>query len=210
MRSALVNDHDDDDNWGQLQWKTICRCKGLCNLDHNGCSRGVLPYSMLHCPTSFTALTGSHLNFVTFEKRNVETYNKGKPYSTIEKVETPMDYLQFMQKLRLFCINSFIVKDSWTQITREEFSSYAEHIVTAWFLRSTKLELLDKQSGLQQFLTLVSDFGENILVTRKHETADQYFHRMQICLFGTVCTLPSSLDETKKETVSHMITSNYK
>ena len=58
--------------------------------------------------------------------------------------------------------------------------------------------------------TLVSDFAENILVVRKMETSDQFFHRMQICLFGTVCTLPNSLDERKKETVSHLLTSDYK
>ena len=100
--------------------KKTCRCKGQCNLDHSECSRGILPYSLVHCDTTYTALTGSYLNFVSFEKRNVETYNKGKPYSTIEKVETPMDYLQFMQKLRLFSVHSFIKMTGETPEVRSD------------------------------------------------------------------------------------------
>ena len=56
--------------------------------------------------------------------------------------------------------------------SRAEFSLYAEHIVAAWFLRSTKLELLNKQSQLRHFITLFFYFGENILVARKMETSD--------------------------------------
>ena len=82
--------------------------------------------------------------------------------------------------------------------------------MSAWFLRSTKLELLSKQGSLLNLITFVSDFGENILLPRKHEVADQFFHRLQTCLFGTVCTLPSSEDQGKTVTVSNIVTSDYK
>ena len=93
---------------------------------------------------------------------------------------------------------------------RAEFAIYAEHIIAAWYLRATKLELLGQQSQLRHLCIFTSDFGENILVKGKHETGDQFFHRLEICLFGTVSTLPSPADQTKTETVSHIITSDYK
>ena len=94
--------------------------------------------------------------------------------------------------------------------SRAQFSSYAEHIVVAWFLRATKLELMGGHCQLRHFGICTSDFGENILIKSKHETGDQYFHRLEVCLFGTVSSLPRSDDLTKTETVSSIITSDYK
>ena len=87
---------------------------------------------------------------------------------------------------------------------------YSEHIIVAWFLRATKLELMGMQSQLRHMGIYTSDFGENILVKSKHETGDQFFHRLEVCLFGTVSTLPSSPVLTTTETVSNIVTSDYK
>ena len=70
-------------------------------MNHTACSRGILPHKMLHCPTSAAALSNSTLNYVSFETRSVETYDKGVPFTTMEKVETPTEFLQFLQKFRL-------------------------------------------------------------------------------------------------------------
>ena len=93
---------------------------------------------------------------------------------------------------------------------RAEFSSYSEHILTAWFLRATKLELQMVQAKLMHLAMFTSDFGENILVKGKHETGDQFFHRLEVCLFGSVGCLSSSDDPTKTESFSNIITSDYK
>ena len=93
---------------------------------------------------------------------------------------------------------------------RAEFSSYSEHILTAWYLRATKLELQGAQGNLRHLAMFTSDFAENILVKSKHETGDQFFHRLEVCLFGTVSTLPCSDDETKTTMLSNIITSDYK
>ena len=70
-----------------------------------------------------------------------------------------------------------------------------------------------------------SDFAENIIITRKHETAgekdhinmfifhllDQHFHKLEILLFGSVSTLVTE-DDTgvhKAQDISHVITSHY-
>ena len=92
---------------------------------------------------------------------------------------------------------------------RAEFSLYSEHIIVAWFLRATKLELMGMQSQLPHLGIFTSDFGENILVKSKHETGDQFFHRLEVCLFGTVSTMPSSAVLTTTETVSNIVTSDY-
>ena len=97
-----------------------------------------------------------------------------------------------------------------SQHYRSEFSSYSEHIVSAWFLRATKLEVLKSPGMLMQTMLITSDFAENILVVRKHETSDQFFHRLQVCLYGSVCTQPSAVEPSKMESVSHIITSDYK
>ena len=77
--------------------------------------------------------------------------------------------------------------------------------------QGTKQQADDQPSlGLLNLITFVSDYVEDILLERKHETADQFFHRLETCLFGTVCTLPSSEDQHKTVTVSNTITSEYK
>ena len=71
-----------------------------------------------------------------------------------------------------------------------------------------------------------SDFAENIIITRKHETAgkkdhinmfifhllDQHFHKLEILLFRSVSTLVTE-DDTgvhKAQDISHVITSDYR
>lgn len=94
---------------------------------------------------------------------------------------------------------------------REDFLNYGEHIVASWFLRATKLELLSQVNSRQHVLVINSDFGENILVVSKHETSDQFFHRLEICLFGSVCLLARPEDENVKSyDVSYIVTSDYK
>ena len=54
----------------------------------------------------------STLNYVTFETKSVETFGKGKPYSAVEKVETPIKYSEFQVKLRWVFILQFLFQDS--------------------------------------------------------------------------------------------------
>ena len=87
----------------------------------------------------------------------------------------------------------------------------AEHIVSAWFLRATKLELLAAPVSRKNVIVINSDFGENILVISKQETSDQFFHRLEVCLFGSVCILTVQQDDKMKDyEVSYIVTSDYK
>ena len=73
------------------------------------------------------------------------------------------------------------------------------------------MELFAATETRQHILLITSDFGENILVVSKHETADQFFHRLEVCLFGSVCILSGEKDgKIEDYGVSHIITSDYK
>ena len=112
----------------------------------------------------------STLTYVKFETTEVETYGKGKPYTRTEKVETELSLSEFRA------------------LFQDEFTKYAHHIVAAWFLRSTKLELFKPSQERKSVLTIVSDFGEAYLVVKKHETSDQFFKRPEVSIHGSVCT----------------------
>ena len=174
------------------------RCKGLCNKNHSACKRGILESDFGNCSTASTALIESTLTYVRFETTEVETYGKGKSYTRVEKVETELSLSEFLKSFR------------------EEFIQYAHHIVAAWFLRSTKLELFHPTKERKNILTIVSDFGEAFLVVRKHETADQFFKRPEVNLHGSVCSflVPKADDESGQSledySMSYIVSSDTK
>ena len=98
----------------------------------------------------------------------VETHGKGKAYTRIEPVVTTLSWAAFWTKFGVL-VNEF-----------------SQHIVTAWFLTNTKVEMIRPLERRSLALFFTTDFAENILVVRKHELADQYFHRIEILLFGAV------------------------
>ena len=146
------------------------RCREKCNLNHeNKCGRGILPDNFCCCHTAVTALKDSTLTYITFETSEVETHGKGKPYTRVEKVGSELQLEEFVAKLR------------------DEFKIYSQHIIAAWYLRSTKLQLFSLSPARSAILTIGSDFGEAFLVVSKHETADQFFKRREVNLHGSVC-----------------------
>ena len=131
----------------------IFRCRSKCNKSHNNCDRGVLPSDFAYCHTAGAALVDSTITFVTFESTEVETFGKGTPYTRMDKIENEMELSEFLLSLK------------------KEFIEFAHHIVAAWFLRSTKLEVFSVSQRRASVLTIVSDFGEAYLVESKHETS---------------------------------------
>ena len=89
----------------------------------------------------------------------VETYGKGKDYTRIEPVKTQLSFDDFKQRFK------------------ELFRDYAHHIVISWYLANCKLELQVCRPARSKILFIVSDFAENVVVVRKYELSDQYFHR---------------------------------
>ena len=65
-----------------------------------------------------------------------------------------------------------------------------------------KMELIKASPRRDKTLFVTSDFAENIVLVRKHELAEQYYHRVEILLFGAVISftqdgLPGALEELK-------------
>ena len=138
------------------------RCKGLCNKTHTGCSRGVLPATFAQCRPSDQRREMLKLDFITFETKEVQTFGQGKPYTRVEKIATTYSYADFLTH------------------AKEEFSAYAEHTLTHWFLRATKLEAFAPSLIRASIVTITADFGEAIQIIAKRETSDQFYHRPEV------------------------------
>ena len=136
------------------------RCKGMCNLEHVGCSRGVLPTSLTDCPSS--SLDDIMLDFISYESKEVETFGKGKPFNRVEKIATSHRFDDFMVALR------------------KDFSIYGEHTLSYWLLRATKLEAFSPAEARANIATITADFGEAIQIVGKNETSDQFYHRPEV------------------------------
>ena len=63
----------------------------------------------------------------------------------------------------------------------------------AWFLTNTKVEMMRPLPRRSLSLICTTDFAENILVIRKRELSEQYFHRVEILLFGAVVSFAANI-----------------
>ena len=102
------------------------------------------------------------LGFITYESVEVDTYGKGAPYKRVEKVSRDYIYADFKRLLE------------------EEFHCYAEHTLSYWLLRATKIEAFAPSKARSHTVTITSDFGEAIQIVGKREASNQFFHRPEV------------------------------
>ena len=124
----------------------------------------------------------------------METYRKGKAYTRVESISTELSIPHFMASFeKLF----------------QEFSS---HTIPSWFLTNTKLELQTYSSSHTTTLFITTDFAENVVVVRKYEVSDQYFHGVEILLWGAVASyvVTKSDEELVLRQESYMVSSDYR
>ena len=138
------------------------KCKGNCNDGHDKCAQGKLPADFLSCPTVTSSISILSLGFTTYESVDVETFGKGSPYKRVEKIVREYPYEEFQSLLK------------------KEFEAYAEHTLSYWFLRATKLEAFAPSKARATAITITSDFGEAIQIVGKRETSDQFYHRPEV------------------------------
>ena len=98
----------------------------------------------------------------------METHGKGKPFTRVEPVVTSLVWEDFITKFAVI------------------FNDFARHIIVAWFLTNSKVEMMRPLPRRSLSLICTTDFAENILAIRKRELSEQYFHRVKILLFGAV------------------------
>ena len=136
------------------------RCRDLCNKEHTGCRRGILPSAATQCSSS--SPDNLTLDFISYETKDVETFGKGKPFTRMEKIATSYNFDDFMVKFKT------------------EFKAYGEHTLSYWFLRATKQEAFAPSQTRANVATITADFGEAIQIVGKNETSDQFYHRPEV------------------------------
>ena len=90
-----------------------------------------------------------------------------------------------------------------------EFSDYSEHKIEAWYLNTVKNASFTPTSQPPNTMTMISDFAQNLQLSSKKETSEEYFHKPQVALFGTVSTInvPVSEGSIKQRTISQVLSS---
>lgn len=138
------------------------RCRNLCNKDHNACMRGKLSGQFLSCSSAVSGISDLSLGFITYETNEVDTFGKGASFTRVEKVSKDYSY------------------DEFKGLLQAEFYRYAEHTLSYWFLRATKIEAFAPSKARSATVTITSDFGEAIQIVAKREVSDQFYHRPEV------------------------------
>ena len=87
--------------------------------------------------------------------------------------------------------------------TKRSFKSYAKHKLEAWHLRNVKNVASQPASQQPGTLVSVSDFAQNLKLSRKQETSEEYFHKTQIAIYGTVSNVKNS--DTNTTDIQHSL-----
>ena len=129
------------------------------------------------------------LNYVNYDLVEDPNIKEGKKvYKKTDKIETEM------------VMSDFVAKFS------NDFPGFCKHTLEGWFLNATKNAGFSNANQPAHALVCVSDFAQNLLVEKKHEVAEEYFHKSQIALFATVSTIcKESFDDQPAERVQHTI-----
>ena len=92
------------------------------------------------------------------------------------------------------------------------FPVFSHHIVSSWYLTNVKLELQKPLASRSSILFITTDFAENVLIVRKHELSDQYFHRIEILLFGAVASFVTTMEmnDPVLKQYSYLVSSDYR
>ena len=189
-----------------LTCKDICgnKCKKECEVERPHpaeCKRGIITDKFMFCPMRPTDCDNV-LSYVTYELVVDKHIKEGKKkYKKTEKIETDMVVQDFIDKFIL------------------DFPGYSKHTLEAWFLNVLKNAAFSPSNQPSHSMNCVSDFAQNLLLDKKHEVSEEYFHKTQTALFATVTSITSqirtedgSLGEKEKvqHTLSQITSSNNK
>ena len=172
------------------------KCINKCKMAHNpDCSRGKLAQNFLFCPMrlekdKIKTLESIHYGLVI----DSHTKEGKKPYKRMEKIKEEKN------------VNDFL-KDFTSN-----FLKYGKHKVENWFISTLKTASTSPKSQCQNTLFSVSDFAQNLKLSSKKETSEEYFHQKQISMFGTVSTVnvPCPGGSSQQHSLSQITTSDNK
>ena len=166
------------------------RCQERCQDDSHPaeCGRGKLPGDFMSCP-SREEHTAS-LEYISYGLVEDLHIKEGKKtYKKMEQIRSDVSLEEFH--------NKFFA----------DFEAYAEHKVVAWHLNNLKVYASTASTQNPQNMVCISDFAQNLKLSKKQETSEEYFHKTQVALFATVTTVKS---ESQQHTLSQITSSDVK
>ena len=159
---------------GCVEGVFVCRdfcgkkCRKTCTtMAHSGgCLRGKLPENFLFCPSRSSGINLEYLTYSLVIDKN--TKEGKKPFKRMDQVKEEMTFECFVEKFK------------------RNFKDFSIHKVEAWYLSTVKNYSCSPDNQVQGLLHSTSDFAQNLKLSRKHETSEEYFHKHQIALFASV------------------------
>ena len=141
------------------------RCQNKCKIPHKtNCPRGKLPDLFLNCPSRLE--NSANLEYISYGLREDTTVKEGKAtYKKMEKIKEGLSFTEFIERFH------------------KDFKSYSKHKIESWILTTIKNTSTTPKSQNPSTLFCISDFAQNIKLSTKKETSEEYFHKRQIALF---------------------------
>ena len=165
-------------------------------VSHSGeCQRGILNEEFMFCPMRSDIVNDENLEFISYELVLDKTIKEGKKaYKKMECIRQDTSFGMFVTKFK------------------KGFESYSKQKLEAWFLNTVKNIGSSNASQVPEVLFSVSDFAQNLKLSKKQETSEEYFHKTQITIFGTVSCLnvPSSENVYEQHSFSQITSSDVK
>ena len=170
--------------------RDICgkKCKKECQkITHPpDCGRGKFPENFLFCPSQDQQ--GVSLEYISYKLVEDKSIKEGKKvYKKMDQIKEDMAFETFLK-------------------FKNDFASYSCHKLEAWILNNLKSHGSDPNHQNKQNLVCVSDFAQNLKLSKKHEVSEEYFHKTQISLYATV----STMRDTRQHTLSQISSSDFK
>ena len=166
--------------------RDICgkKCKKLYkeNSDCGGCARGHLPDDLLFCPSRVTDVRLEYLSYGLVVDKFIKEGKKA--YKKMQQIKEEMSIESFLERFT------------------NDFDNFSKHKVEAWFLNTLKNFASNPKNQAPNSILSVSDFAQNLKLSRKHETSEEYFHKTQIALFGTVSSVSGETQHSLSQITS--------
>ena len=172
------------------------KCVKNCNINHDSeCPRGTVPSNFLYCPLREEKDKTSSIPYVHYELVEDSNIKEGKKaYKRTEKITEDKNANDFLKEFS------------------SGFSQFAKHKLEYWFLSTVKTASSSSKSQHKNTMFAISDFAQNIKLSSKKETSEEYFHQKQIAVFGTVSTInvPGPENTGQQHSLSQITSSDNK
>ena len=162
---------------GVYSCRDICgiRCRKECQkINHlQTCDRGKLPNNFMYCASQSNS--EQELEYLTYSLVIDKNIKEGKKiYKKMDQVKIDLSQEKFKEKFKT------------------DFQEFSKHKLEDWMLNNLKHFGSKANSQKPHNLFMISDFAQNIKLSKKMEVSEEYFHKQQVAVFGSVSTSVSN------------------